>query len=111
MATKIFGWTLLIVGLVIIFWTLYSCYNVFTGKEKAPEIFKIESKKTPTQIKTKIPTPEEEMKKLIIEELKEMLPVDVFSKLLNLISQSILAGIFIFGGSQISQIGIKLIKK
>ncbi len=111
MATKIFGWILLIIGLIMIFSTLYFSYNIFTGKEKIPEIFKVEAKKTEPSTKAKFPTSKDEVRKMIEEELKEILPIDTFFKLLNLISQSILAGIFIFGGSQISQIGIKLIKK
>jgi hypothetical protein len=42
--------------------------------------------------------------------LKEILPAEAITKMLNLIVWSILAGIFIFGGSQISSLGIKLLK-
>lgn len=36
---KIIGWILLALGIGIIFWGIFSAYNIFTGKEKAPEIF------------------------------------------------------------------------
>ena len=114
---KIFGWLLLLVGLAIIIWTLYSSYNIFTGKSLAPEIFKFEKKETQTTNPTEegIPTSFSEIqagiKKLIGEELKGMIPVDFLSKILNLIAWTIFAGISIFAGSKISGLGIKLIKK
>ena len=37
--TKIFGWLFLIMGILIITYSLFSSYNIFTGKSQAPEIF------------------------------------------------------------------------
>ncbi len=116
---KIIGWVLLILGLLIIFWGLYSSYNIFTAKTKAPEIFKTEvqdiSPKTTTQKdKTKPLTPaalQEEMKKNIDEQIKEIIPSSFIPQLLNLISWSIFVGILIFGGGKLSGIGIRLIKE
>jgi hypothetical protein len=112
---KIFGWLLLVSGLLIIAWTLYSSYQIFTGKTTAPQIFKIQAKEVkPPFAKNKTPTTQaeiqEETKKMIGEQLQEMIPIDAVPKLLNLISWSILAGILIFGGGQIAGLGIKLLK-
>ncbi len=114
--TKIFGWILLAAGVAIIGWTLYSSYNIFTGKAAMPDIFEIEEKveeasnqagKTPTS-----PTEvQQEMEKMIGEQLKGLLPTDILPKILNLVVWSMLAFILIFGGGQISGLGIKLIKK
>ena len=52
-AEKIFGWGLLIAGLIIIGWTLYSSYNIFAGKTIAPEIFKVEIEEIPAQVSEK----------------------------------------------------------
>ncbi len=115
LAIKIFGWGLLIVGVIIIGWILYSSYNIFTGKTAAPEIFKIEIEETPAVAQEKFPTAPEalqkEMEKMIEEQLKDVLPVDVLPKMLNLAVWSMLAFILIFGGGQLSTLGIKLIKK
>ena len=120
---KIFSWVLLILGILLIFWTLYSTYNIFTGKTSAPEIFKIEetkqavldesqeSKTSPVSQEEAQERAQEEMKKLVGDQIKEMIPSTFMSKILNLISWSILAGILIFGGSRISGIGIKLIRE
>lgn len=114
-ALKIFGWALLVVGVVIIIWTLYSTYNIFTGKVAMPEIFKMPvEEKTPLtkegaqSLEAQL---EEKMKEAISEQLKGFLPVDALPKMLNLIVWSMLAFILIFGGSQLSSLGIKLIKK
>lgn len=111
---KIFGWLLLIAGLLIISWALYSSFNIFVAKDKAPEIFKMEEE-TEAPKKTKItPTsPEElqeEMKKIIEEQIKEIIPAEFLANLLNLLSWSIFASLLIFGGSRIAGLGIKLIK-
>lgn len=112
---KIIGWLTFLAGVSTIVFSLYSSYNIFTGKAVAPEIFKIEAKESLAPTKEKIPTTptelQKEMEKMISEQLKGILPLDSITKLLNLVVWSMLAFILIFGGSQISNLGIKLIKK
>ena len=108
---KFVSWILLFAGVIIIFWTLYSSYNIFTTQAAAPEIFKIEKKETALPQKGTTQDLQAQMEKMVGEQLKGMLPTDFLPQLLNLISWSIFAGISIFAGSQISSLGIKLIKK
>jgi hypothetical protein len=112
---KIFGWVLLIAGILIIVWTLYASYNIFTGKAAVPEIFEMPLEAEAPVAKGGIPTTQQEiqkeLEKMIGEQLKGILPVATLPKLLNLIVWSMLAGILIFGDSQISSLGIKLLKK
>jgi len=113
---KIFGWVLLLAGILIIIWTLYFSYNIFTGKASVPEIFKIIDYNPPTTLTPPLSVEEmagtqAQMEKMIGEQLKEILPTEFLPKLFNLIAWSIFAGILIFGGAQISNLGIKLIKK
>ncbi len=113
---KIIGWVFVSLGIVIILWTLNSSYAVFTGKSNPPEIFKMQEKQI-----TALPDisdtllieqqMQEEMGRIIQEQLMEVIPSDVLSITLNLMAWSILAGIFIFGGSKIAGIGISLLKK
>lgn len=112
-ATKIFGWILLVAGLAIIGWTLIFSYNIFAGKAAAPEIFELpkEEVQAPTGKITGIQDIQAQLEQMISEQLKGILPVDTLPRLLNLIAWSILAGILIFGGAQISSLGIKLLKK
>lgn len=117
MLKKITGWALLIAGLIIIFWVLYSSFKIFTAKTIAPEIFRVTEKKEQLLSEERKTTPfspeelQDEMKKIIEEQMKEIVPSEFLTKLLNLLSWSIFTGIFIFGGSKISGIGIRLIRK
>ena len=107
--TKIFGWSLLIFGVLIIVFSLFSSWNIFNGKSQPPQIFE--------RGKTSLVSPaiQTEAEKIVQEQLQrqfqEMIPADSIPQLLNLLSWSILAGIFIFGGAQISGLGIRLLKK
>ena len=106
MIKRILGLSLLFLGLIIIFYSLYSSFNIFTAKTSAPEIFKTEivpSQKNGEGL-------EAQVQQMIGEQLKGMLPANSIPQLLNLISWSIFAGILIFGGTQITTLGIKLIK-
>ena len=112
--SKVSGWFLLVLGLGIILWTLYSSYNIFTGKTLAPEVFKIEEK-AEIPVPTEAPeTPQAQMEQMlqerIQEHLEEMLPANVVPRFLNLASWSIFVGMMIFGGAQLASLGIKLIK-
>jgi hypothetical protein len=111
--TKTIGWIIFFAGILIILFTLYRSYNIFTGKVPPPEFFKIEKKEV-TPIKKKTPTTPEEiqqqMGEILAEQLKEILPQEALTKISNLIVWSFLAWILIFGGSQISSLGIKLLK-
>ena len=114
---KIFGWVLLLAGVLIIIGTLYYSFNIFTGKSDVPEIFDIpetENIQQSADLKGKLPTSAEELQKgvenIVGEQLKNLLPTDTIPKLLNLSVWSLLAGLLIFGAGQIAGIGIKLLK-
>lgn len=112
---NLIGWILLLAGLAVTLWTVYSSYNIFTAKTLAPEIFKIKTEIQSSGGAEKTPVTQaelqKEMEKLIGEQLKGLLPVDTLPRILNLISWSIFAGILVLAGGQISGLGIKLIKK
>ena len=107
---KIFGWFLLIIGISIIFSSLYFSYNIFTAKTDMPEIFKMPEEDV-SFLEEKELSAQEEMQQTIEEQIGKILPVSTIPALLNLIAWSIFAGIMIFGGAQVSNIGIKLIKE
>ncbi len=110
---KIFGWILLIIGILIIFWTLFASHGIFTGRLVPPQLFEteerisIERNESPTTQEEL----EQEMERLIGEQLAAMVPEGAISDILNLMAWSIMAGIMIFGGSRLSELGIKMIKK
>ena len=107
MIKKTLGLILFFLGIAIILYTLYSSFNIFTAKAAPPEIFKI-TEQTPSAEGAQ--GLEAQLQEMINEQLRGIIPVDSIPTLLNLIAWSILAGILIFGGAQISSLGIKLIK-
>lgn len=108
---KILGFIFLFLGVGIISWTVYNSYNIFTAKTIPPEIFKTTESALPVSQKDKTVGLQQEVEKMLQEQLKGMLPADFLPKILNLMAWSIGAGVLIFGGSHISGIGIKLLAK
>ena len=114
---RIFGWVLLFSGVLIVSATLFYSYNILQGKYPLPEIFKI------NKIQEKSITASEKnfndvfqlsqqiLTEIVSKEISSFFQVEFLPKFLNLISFSFFAGIFIFGGSQIASLGIKMIKK
>lgn len=114
MITKITGIILLSLGLIIILGSLYSSYNIFTGVTKVPQVFKFSQQIIPSSSENQISDIqgqlEQSLGKVIGEQIKGILPQDVLPTLLNLISWSIFIGLAILAGTQIANLGIKLIK-
>lgn len=134
---KLAGWFLLAVGLIIIFWSIFSSYNIFTGKNIAPEIFAVpvisqDSEKTgdiytkidganPAKLQSLSPDDLQKMQSeqqaqiqsalqdSISKQFEKIIPADLIPKLMNLSSWSIFIFILIYAGSQISGLGIKLL--
>jgi len=114
---KIIGISLLAVGVLIIFFALYSSYAIFTAKRPAPEVFKTQEGANASLPSASAPAAglsekdiQKNIQNMVGEQIKGLLPADFIVKLLNLISWSILATILIWGGSRISGLGIKLLK-
>lgn len=110
MMKQVIGWILLIAGLAIIFWGIYSSYQIFAVKTAAPEIFKVEKAEADLSQKEKVLGSQEMIEKMMGEQLRGIFPTDSLPQLFNLIAWSIFAMILFFGGGKISEIGIKLIK-
>ena len=112
---KIFGSILILLGLAVVFWTIFETYNIFTAQKEPPQIFEMVTQTTTKgEEAEKVKSPEEKMQilqqQMIVEQFQKMFPAEFSVKLLNLISWSIGTMILFFGGGKISQIGINLIK-
>jgi len=110
-ANKIIGGFLLILGTGIIIATLLHSYQIFNASTPVPRVFElgetIEKEKEKGIGGLDI---EAQLSQKIEEQISKMLPTGAVSKLLNLIAWSIFSSTAIFGGSKISQLGIKLLK-
>ncbi len=105
----IIGWFLLAIGVAIIFYSLFSSYNIFTGKAAVPDVFSATGGKTTAQNETGT-FGGLDVQKMIGDQLKGLLPNDAITKTLNLAVWGVLAWILIMAGGQIAGIGIKLLK-
>lgn len=105
---KILGIILLVGGLIIIFYGLYSSYNIFTVKKEAPVIFNI-PEQSGAVLKGNGDI-QAQLQEALGKQLKGILPANSMPQLLNLISWSIFAGILTLAGAQISGLGVKLLK-
>ncbi len=104
------GWVLIAIGVILIFWTLSASYGIFTGEAPPPGIFK-EPEETVSYRSSNVSSElSAEMEKVIGDQLSSIFPVENITTMLNFAVWSILAGIFIFGGGKIAEIGIKMIK-
>lgn len=113
MVNKIFGYILIIIGLAIMGWTLFQSYNIFTAKTLAPLVFKTQVVSQNSENNKALNLQEQlqkQMEEAVKQQIGQMLPADTLTKLLNMLSWSILTGILIFGGGQIAGIGVKMIK-
>jgi hypothetical protein len=106
---KTLGYCLVVLGLFIILGTLYGSYNIFMGKVPAPEMFKDNTSQLSAQ-KSSSQDPQAQIEEMIKNQMGSFLPQGGIAGILNLVSWSILAGILILGGGQISGIGTKLLK-
>src|SRR3989344_7401689 len=105
---KLMGYTLLVIGLLLIVVPLYQTYNIFVGKSLPPDVFKSQKIILPNQNLL----PQTDSKPLDLQQqlqtaMKNILPIDLINNTLNLVSWLILMWILIFGGSKITDIGIK----
>ncbi|MDD2913211.1 MAG: hypothetical protein PHH17_00975 [Candidatus Pacebacteria bacterium] len=109
----IIGWILLLFGVSLIVFTLLVSYNIFTGKTLSPQIFVIEE--APIEEEKEIMEIEDPVQKMIFEEIfktgqiSNIFPAESMNMMMNLISFSIFAFIFLFGGGQIAGIGVRII--
>ena len=112
MVNKIIGYALLIAGLSLIVFTFYQSYNIFTDKYPAPLVFKAQAPVSlpKTDNIGNLQDLQKQLNEEISKQISQIIPADTLPKILNLLSWSILAGIFIFGGGQIANLGVKMIK-
>ncbi len=106
--TKILGLVLLILGLAMILYTTFYSYQIFTGAILAPELFEFATPEIDTN--PNIFDLDAQFEKIIGSRLQQMIPSGSIAKIFNLASWSILAGILIFAGSQIANLGVKFLK-
>ena len=97
--TKMAGWVLLIVGLILIVLAVYFMFTVFTGATAPPAIFNMKS------ITMSLPTGEGTPPTDV-----ELVPGGAVSRVVNMILWAVLMYFVASAGSRIGGLGVKLIR-
>ncbi|MBX4200853.1 hypothetical protein KW786_01865 [Candidatus Parcubacteria bacterium] len=101
---KILGYILLSVGLLLIIVPLVQTVMIFTGNGNPPQIFKVQSEEAQK------PASQFDIQGQVQSALEKMLPIAWINYSLNLTNWMVLLFILMFGGGQLANIGIRLIK-
>jgi hypothetical protein len=109
---RLIGIILIIIGVLIILYALWSSYELFTDKKPAPEIFSVSQKQS---AKTDLSgfslgaINTETIAKELVRGFVTVIPTEYPAVMFNMLSWSVLAFIMIFGGSQLARLGIGLL--
>lgn len=109
---KTIGYFLLLVGLIVIFGTIFQSYNIFTGKVSVPLVFQTLSPKEPEKNEDQESQQQRQAQidQVVKDQISQILPPATITKILNLSAWAILALILVSAGASVSGIGIKMIK-
>jgi len=110
---KIFGWILLVIGVLIIVWGIWTSFQIFTAQKPVYEIFEVPTAQESFLGKEKGgigAEVQEQMQQVIKEQFKEMFPPEFLVKILNLSAWWIFMMILILGGGKLAVLGITLLK-
>jgi len=102
------GSILLIIGLLVIGYALWSSYQIFTGQKEVHSLFS-SPEESPSSSETVSPMAEQ-LEGILGQQLGNIVPAGAITRLLDLVAWSVLAWIFIIGGGKVSSLGIQLLK-
>lgn len=120
---KIVAWLVLLLGLIIMFLSIYYSYLMFTAKTDFPQVFKQDSAAVQTESPAPVKTEGSQeigpnnvnvdMQALTQQAMNQavtsMIPSDTITKFLNIISWSFFSFFLVMAGSYVSGVGIKLL--
>lgn len=98
---------------MIIIWSLYFSFRVFTGQVEPPSLFDMSQKEieeTGISFNNEQDL-EESVKALVGSQIQNMVPSEFINKLFDLMALSVFVGLLIFGGGKVSLIGTKLLNR
>ena len=110
---KVFGWIILIIGILIIVWGIWTSYQIFTGEIPVYEVFIPETSNGASlaKDKTNLNLPmEQQMQEIIKDQIGQILPQETLFKFFNLSAWWIFMMILMLGGGKLANIGINLLK-
>ena len=110
---SVIGYLLLTLGLLLIIFSLWQSYGIFTGQQQAPEVFKLPPASQSPSSNTSSPSAQDFQQQInaqISQQFTQLLPVRTVTQMFNMFIWLLLATLLIFGGGQMAGLGIKLLK-
>jgi hypothetical protein len=110
---KIFGWIILIIGILVIVWGIWTSYQIFTGQIPVYEVFTSETiegtSSADTKINLNLPM-EQQIQQIAKDQIGQILPQESMFKFFNLGAWWIFMMILMLGGGKLAIIGVNLLK-
>jgi len=104
---KILGWILIILGLFIVLGSIYSTYLNFTGQRDFPQVFTVQEDEVTPRASG---GPEDQISGMIGEYIKEILPQDTATEMLNMLAWIMFAVFLVYSGSKLVSMGAVLLR-
>ena len=102
--SKIIGYALLIIGVILIAGPLWQTYEIFTGHGAPSQIFT-----RPVALQPNPNVSSFDVQGQMQNALIKILPIDFIDNILNLGAWLLLGWILMYGGGKIAQIGVQLL--
>lgn len=107
MIKAIIGWFLIVLGIVVIIWSISSTYYNFTGQSEFPQMFEDSQNVNQEKASGSI---EDQIGSIVGEQIKNMLPSGTLPKMLNMVSWTMFVTFLVFAGSKMAGLGINLLR-
>jgi hypothetical protein len=107
---QLLAWILIIIGLFIVFWDITSSYYYFSAQKEFPKVF-IESQATVTNSVSGGTTIQDQVGSIIKDQIKQMIPENTVTQLLNITSWITFASFMLWAGGKLVGMGSDFLKK
>lgn len=105
--TKLFGWIFIVLGLIVIFFTIFETMSYFKAEKEFPQVFVVEKQVSSNTTGTL----DSMMQGLISDQMSSIIGEGTIEKMFNMLAWSMFAFLMIYAGAKVSDIGFKLVKK
>lgn len=103
------AWVLIIIGLGIVFWDIYSSYYFFTAQKEFPAVF-VQNTATKVDNSATGDTIQDQVGKVVKEQMQQLIPENTVTQLLNISSWIIFASFLLWAGGKLIGIGSDFLK-
>jgi hypothetical protein len=104
------AWTLVIMGLFIVFWDIASSYYFFSAQQEFPKVF-IDNPISTTNNVSAGTAVQDQIGNIVKDQIKQMIPENTVTQLLNMASWIVFASFLLWAGGKLVGMGSDFLKK